>query len=558
MSGIPERNGVDEVSGQKQSLIDAGIWQTSGQLVSGFLAWLLILIMSREDIGLGPTSVGVLNIGAALVALFTMLTLGIKKSTSQKISVNILNKKLALVEARNGVFAIFFASIMMGVALIIASFFIAFPITLQNELSFLFFTIGLLMFLFWYRDGTQTILAGLGEYNKIAKSLMIFIFFEFLIGVFLIVIIKSFNFPITLIFVAYCLGVIAQILILYKYFKPHRPYYPALFRFNLRNHETYKNIRQGFFFAVTEIIPFGFLGTVSLIFLFAFTNDFAISGAYSIVIGYSFAGLMVTNFAWPLITHIAEAYGKGDFKRIQHYLKLIVKVFFYVTFLILTIIIGLSQGFLLNFYGLTYLTGPTDVWIPFILCGIATSIAGFEYLLCGVLLGIGKGKPAAIYLGITFLLTIGISSIFLWLNPFTPQINASLGYLIGTLIMLPGLPYLLKKEMNQQIQMAIGLRSFLAFICALTLAIILVWPPLNLIPISNLFIFLLLWPFLGIIYIIFLVFFGSVSQEDFKLLEKKLEAYKLKRYMSPILAFLQKVMRISPFCNKNEREEKLD
>lgn len=542
----------EKEAGQKQSLLDAGIWYTAGNLISGFLTWLLILVLSRTDIGLGPEGVGVLNVGTAIFACATILALGIRKSTSQKVAETITNLQNAVKEARNGAFATFIVCMVIGVGLIVSSFFLASPFSFQNRLSSIFFIVGGLMFINWFRDSSQSVLAGYGEYNKITIAYTSFFIIQFIAGVLLVFIIKPFGLPVTIIFIAYAIGIIVQILFLYKYFKPHKPFNPEIFRFHIRGGRPFTNIQHGFFFAITEIVPFGFLGSFSLVILQTFTNDFAISGAYSIVLGYAFGGLMVTNFAWPLITHVADAFGKGDVERIRHNLQLIVKIFYYVTFLLLAISIGGSQGFLSIFHGAAYLQGATDVWLPFIFTFVAYAIAAFEYLLCGVLLGVGKRRPAAIYLGIMFLLTIGFSTFFLWLSLFSPQINASIGFLLGTVVMAPFLPYLLKKHINQKPDLRIGLRSLVALICTLFLAFILVWPPLNLIHLSNLFIFGGICILLGIVFLILLVFFGAISKEDFDLLERKIEEYKLKKYLGPILGIFRRIMKRSPFCNYQE------
>ncbi|MFX1296179.1 MAG: hypothetical protein ACFFD2_15180 [Promethearchaeota archaeon] len=509
------------------------------------------MVISRENIGLGAEGIGVLNVGVVIFTISSLLIIGIKKSTSQKISENIINKKLALKEAKNGVFAIFIICIIIGIGFIITSFFIASPFTFQNSLSSILFIIGILMFVNLYREGIQSILSGIGKYNKIAKSNLYFFLFELISGISFIFLIRLLNLEIVLIFLCYVVGLGTQILILYIYIKPHRAFYPEVFRLHFREQRISKNVKDGALFAITEIIPLNILGSSSLFLLFAFTN-FEISGAYSIVTGYSLAGLLVINFTWPLITHIANAYGRGDFEKIRYNLKLVVKIFFYVTFLIIVIFVGFSQGFILLFYGNSYLTGATDIWIPFMLIIIASSITAFEYIICCVLLGIGKRKPAAIYFGALFLLINGISVLLLWLNPFnlSPQINAALGYLIGAFIMLFTLPYLLKKEINQKIPFSIGIRCLIALLCTLAITILLVWPPLNLLPISNPFIFIFLIPILSLIYLILLVFFGSISESDLDLLEKKLVKHKLKKIL-PIVSFFRKIMRISPFCNSD-------
>ncbi len=514
--------------------------------------------MAREDIGLGAGGIGVLNIGTVIFTTSTLVIMGIQKSTSQKISENIVDCQLALKESKNGAFSILTISIVLGIALLIVSFCIGFPLSFQNSLSSMFFIIGLLMFLNWYRGGTQSVLSGIGDYDNIAKSNLCFFLSQLISGLLLMILIIVFNLPIALIFLAYAIGLISQVLLLNKYFKKLPMFHPETFQFNFRSHELSKNTRQGILFSISEIVPLNILGATALLVIFAFTKDFNISGAFSIVTGYSLAGLLVTNFTWPLITHIAEAYGKGDHEKINYNLKLVVKLFFYLTSLIIVVLIGLSQGFLYTFYGNAYLTGTINIWVPFMLMVVGSSIASFEYIICCVLLGVGKRKPAAAYLGTLFLLIIGFCSLFLWLNPFDAQINTALGYLTSTVVMVAFIPYLMKKEINEKIPFSIGIRSIFALLSALSIGVVLFWPPLNLIPITNFFLLVLSIIIIGAIYLFFLIFYGSVAMSDIEMFREKINEYvRLKRIVGPILTFLQKIMKISPFYKEeNLIEEK--
>jgi O-antigen/teichoic acid export membrane protein len=541
-------------SGQRQTLLAAGVWQTSGALICGFVAWILDLIVAREDIGLGAEGIGVLNIGTVVFLFATLVIVGLKKSTSQKISENILDNQLALKEARNGAFAILIISIVTGIALIISSFFVGNPLTFQNKMSSIIFIVGILMFLVFYRGGTHSVLSGIGDYDSIAKSRLIFFIFQLGSGLLLIVLILIYELPITLIFLAYAFGLIAQLLISFKYFKELQMFNPETFRFHFRGHQLARNVKEGTLFAISEIVPLNILGSASIIVLYIFTQDFAVSGAFSIVVGYSLAGLLITNFTWPLITHIAEAYGKQDSEKIGHNLKLVVKLFFYITSLVVVILLALSRGFIFVFYGSPYLTGAIDIWIPFMLMVVGSSIISFIYILCCVLLGVGKRKPAAIYLGALFLVIIGTCSLFLWLNPLgaylsnAAQVTTALGFLVGSVIMVAFIPSLIRKEINQKVPFSIGLRSIFALLTTLGISIILFWPPLNLIIITNIFILIFCLILVGAIYLLLLVFYGAVSKEDIQLFREKINDYRrVRRIVGPILTFMEKLMDISPF-----------
>jgi O-antigen/teichoic acid export membrane protein len=540
-----------------QNLLTAGLWQTVGTMVASILSWLLVLVVSREDIGIGPVGIGILNTASALLSVFSLVIMGMSKATSQKVSEKFSDKKLAFQHARNGTFITIIFGIVIGICLIVGAFFIGNPFTLQDELSSILLILGITMLFVGFREGFSANLAAVGEYDEIVKAGVMLQLSRFISGIIIIIIIKSIIGPAFtgLILLILIISTIVQVLFLYR-FLGKLWFNKQIFRFTKVDRKTFGIVRQGLYFAVTDIIPVGLLGATSTILLLFFTGDYHIVGAYSIAIGYSIGGLIVAGFAWPIITSVAEAYGQGDTERIHRYLNLILKLFFYLTFLMIAISIGLSRGILNIFHGTDYTT-TYDVWLPFILVVSAFTIAGFEYIMCSVLLGVGKGRPAATYLGSIFLVSVGFISLFLWLEPFTPQINAGLGFLTGTVIMLPILPILVKKNLKHGISKAVPLRSTLALLCSLALPAILTWPPLELIVFNNIWLLILLAITIAITYPIFLVFFGAITDEDFDLIDRKIEEYGLGKYIGPIIGILRKINNISPF-RRTEANYKCD
>ncbi|MHA1264956.1 MAG: hypothetical protein ACTSRS_06930 [Candidatus Helarchaeota archaeon] len=542
-----------------QNLLASGMWQIAGTLISAILAWILVVLVSREDIGLGAEGVGVLNTALAVYGIFMLLTLGMSKATSQVVSEHILDKRVAFEQSRNGIFVIIITGFIVGTGLVIWSFFVGNPFLFQNRMSSILFIIGIVLMITGFRDAFTSNLAAVGEYDDIAKGNFVFPLFQLLTGIIIIVLIKILNLPIlsnTLIALVFIFGIIAQTLFLAKHFN-NLWFNVEIFRFTKVDRRALTLARQGFYFSITDIIPVGVLGSIVVVLILTHaqmicptTQAYEITGAFSIILGYALGGLIIVGFAWPMITAVAEAYGTGDSERIRFYLHLIVKLFFYLTFFILTIDIGLSRGILYLFHGPIYLTGVTDTWIPFILTIAAFAIAGFEYILCSVILGIGKGRVAAAYLGSIVLLVIGSVLLFLWLNLFpTILINASVGYIIGTLILLPLLPFLIKRILNEHIPMKIGLRSLSALACSIIIAALLFWPPLNLLPLTNIFNFILAAIILILCYSFLLVFFGAITAPDLLLLEKQAKEYNLEGVVRPILSIIRKIMNLSPFCH---------
>lgn len=527
------------------------MWQIFGTLIGSLLAWVLVVIVSRDnsEIGLGAEGVGFLNTTLAIFAIFSLLTVGMGKATSQVVSENISSKRVAFEYARNGTFLTIITGIVIGIVSIISSFYIGNPFSFEsNNISSILFIIGIVMFVAGFRNAFSSNLAAVGEYDEVAKAFAANPLFQVISGIVLIILIKFFNLPVLLIIIVYIFGIVAQTIVLSQ--KSRRLWFnKQVLQFTKVDRRIFKLARQGFYFSITDIIPVGVIGYISVVLLLLFTNfDFQVVGAYSIILGYSLGGLIVVGFAWPLITSVAEAHGKGDTEKIRYYLNLVVKIFFYLTFLVLVFDIGLSRGIIGMFHGNIYLTGTLDVWIPFILVIIGYAIAGFEYILCGILLGVGKGRSAAVYLGSIVLLTTGFTALFLWLKILpSPLLNTGFGFMIGSLIMLPFLPRLIKKHVNQTIPLSIGFRSVIALVSTLALAALLVWPPLELIPITNMFFFILVLLLLVIIYFIFLIFFGAITDEEYHLLERKIKEYGLGETLRPLLKLIHKLMEISPF-----------
>ncbi|MHA1276355.1 MAG: hypothetical protein ACTSQI_13485 [Candidatus Helarchaeota archaeon] len=535
-------------AGAPQNLLTAGLWQIGGTLLSSLFVWLLIMLVSREDVGIGAEGVGILNTANAFFLIFSVLIVGISKATSQAISEKFSDKKVAFENARNGTFIIIVIGIIIGISSIVSSFLIGNPFTFQNELSSTLFFIGIIMCFAGLRDGISANLAAVGEYDEIVKSQVAFQGSQLIAGVGLIIIIRAYlgsSFAGLILLVLVC-GIIVQTVLLYR-FLDRLWFNKQIFRFSKVNRKLFRIARQGIYFAITDIIPLGLLGATSTIILLFFTQQYTIAGAYSIVMGYSIGGLLATGFAWPIITTIAEAHGQNNTEKIHRYLHFIVKIFIYITFLILALNISLSRGILYIFHGQIYTTGATDVWLPFILVITACAIAGFEYIMNSVILGIGKGRPAGVYLGTLFLVSMGFVSLFLWLNPFLPQFNASIGLLMGTIVMLPLLPHHIKKHVGQGISWGIGIRSIIALICTIAIPVLLTWPPLEFIPMTNIWILILFAIIIVFLYPIFMVFFNAIGEDDLDLIEKKLVEYKLEKYLKSIVRFLRKINKISPF-----------
>ena len=533
------------------------MWQVVGTLIGSIFIWLLVVFVSQDIIGLKAKGVGILNTAYAIFLAFSLLIMGIGKATSQRVSENISDKRVAFEHARNGTIVAILVGIIVGVGLIITSFFIGTPLTFQSELSSIFFVIGIVMIFTGFRDGLSSNLAAVGEYDDMAKAFAINPLFQFLAGIILIILIRnpSLSLPVSLIIIVYVFGIIAQTMFLTKHFR-RLWFNTQIFRLTKVDRRAFKIFRQGVYFAITDIIPVGILGFITVIILLAFTGNYATVGSYSIILGYSLGALTVAGFAWPLITSVAEAYGQRDSNRIRFYLHLIAKIYFYVTFLVLAFTLGLSHGIIWTFHGSIYLQGSLDVWIPFLLVISGFAVAALEYILSSILLGIGKGRTAAVYLGSIFLITVGFTTLFLWLNLFSsPQLNAAFGFLLGPLILLPLLPFLIKKYVGESIPWSIGFKSLLALACTLGVAAVLLWPiwPTGaLIPVTNIFVLVLMMVPIVLLFVILLVFFGSIPPEDLELMERKAKEYGLESIAGPLLSFFRKIMNVSPFCKLPE------
>lgn len=535
-----------------QNILASGLWQIVGTLISALLGWLVIVLVSREDIGLGAEGVGRLNTAFAFYGIFMLLTIGMGKAMSQVVSETMSDKKVAFGHVRNGTFVTITTGIIIGIALMISALFLGNPFTLESILSSILFMVGIMIIIAGFKDAFSSNLAAVGEFDDIAKGYIMFPLFQLIVATIIIILIKILSLPLlfhTIIVLIYICGVAAQALFLFKQFRKLW-FNKQVFKITQVDRRAFHLVRRGLFFAVTDIIPVGIIGSVCVVIILFFTgNNYEIIGAFSIILGYSLGGLIIVGFAWPMITAVAEAYGQRDSEKIRFYLHLIVKLFFYITFLVLVIDIGLSRGIIYLFHGEIYLTGATDTWIPFMVVISAFAIAGFEYILCSIILGVGKIRAAAVYLGSIVLLVIGFVSLFLWLDLFqSTLINAALGFLIGIVLMMPLLPYLMKRYVNESIPFGGGFRSILALVTTIGIAAILFWPPLNLLPITNTLIFLFAAIILIVCYGFFTVFFGAVSEADLKLLEQKVDEFNLTGKLGFLFSIVRKIMRSSPFC----------
>ena len=143
------------------------------------------------------------------------------------------------------------------------------------------------------RDGLISNLAAVGEYDEIAKAYTTYPLFQLLSGIILILLINLLGLPMGIILIAYIVGIAAQTFFLFKYSRKLW-FNKQIFQFTKVDRRAFKIVRQGFYFAITDIIPIGLLGSVTVIILLFFTGQqYQIAGAYSIVLGYSFLAAVI-------------------------------------------------------------------------------------------------------------------------------------------------------------------------------------------------------------------------------------------------------------------------
>ncbi|NVM27289.1 MAG: hypothetical protein HWN65_00495 [Candidatus Helarchaeota archaeon] len=374
-----------------ERLVTGGLYVLIFGLLAAVLGWAFVAVASQDPpLGVGPDLLFYTTSGMAFHVIAICISTGFHQALSKYLSEALVeSKEKALKYAKAGflifnIIGIIFFTIFITIAAVILPY--------NLGLGLLFATLAVAYFLTFLKDNFIGNLAAEHRFDYIGKIILIagitgtIISFGILfllpepINAYLLPLPITFNLTISIIFALH-------------YGKKVMPYsFSSIFR-GARRNELIQVVKYGLFCTVPSII---FSGAIMWIQNFYYIGFFSISNPYipamnGLIIGYAGVVFAICQFGWPQIPAISEAKAMGDTKLIDDYMKNTLHTGFNLTAFFLIFYFGMSNILLQLFHGSKYLIAH---W-PFSILSVSVAILGIEFLICTLLMGLGKGKQAA-------------------------------------------------------------------------------------------------------------------------------------------------------------------
>ncbi|MHA1278177.1 MAG: hypothetical protein ACTSQI_16370 [Candidatus Helarchaeota archaeon] len=383
-----------------ERLVTGGTYIVGFSVLAGLMGWLVILIASRSDIGVGIAGLGFFTTANAFNYIILSISGGFNQSLSKYISeALVVSDKKALIYARSG----FFVFNIIGIILFscfFAVFVWLFPSNYQYALIY-----GILAITYYLtfldsnftgniaavhrfdRIGIVSFVASIGGAG--AAFLILFLVPPPLNAVLL---------PLTLI-----AAVMTRVSMSFYFARKSVPYTLSSILKGARRREAIQIIKYGAYSTVPNIIYSGAILWIQALWFSGLLGiGSTVVSANGLIIGYASVALAICQMGWPQIPAISEAKAMKDYDLIDDYMKTTLHNGFNMSLFLLTIYIGLSYIILKLFHGVEYLFAH----IPFIIMSIGVVIIGLEFLICTLLVGLGKGKKAALLIIILTLIQV--------------------------------------------------------------------------------------------------------------------------------------------------------
>jgi len=218
-------------------------------------------------------------------------------------------------------------------------------------------------------------------------------------------------------------------------------------------------IKDSSFSTLTNLESIGLLGNL-IIFLTAFflslwypSVQILAVQILTIVMTYAIVKAAIIFFASPLNIEIAEATAKDNRDIIQNTITDIGRIAFLIGLILLTIVCAGSGIILKTLHLKIFLNNSGEInksllissQVLLIMCAIGQSCYGFAALFGNALIGSGYAKYSAIVFGITLIIAIILTPIFVFLFGF---IGAGIAMLLTGLFVLPYMLIEVKRKMN--------------------------------------------------------------------------------------------------------------
>ncbi len=394
-----------------ERLVTGGTYIMGFSVLAGLMGWIVLIVASRSDIGVGAELLGFLTTAMALNFISISISGGFNQALSKYISEALVESKTkALSYAKSG----FFLFNIIGIILFSIFFAIAIWIFPNNfAYAMVFGIVAISYYLTFLGNNFVGNIAAVHRFDRIGMAV-----FGGSIGGAIVALGILFFVPKPLNAILLPLMLIANVIIgtilNFYYAQKSVPYKITSTFKGADRTQTIQILKYGLYSSIPNII---YSGTILWIQTLWFSGllGFAttVVSANGIIIGYASVALAICQMGWPQIPAISEAKAMNNYELIDDYMESTLHNGFNMSIFLLTIYIGLSYLILQLFHGPEYLFAQ----IPFIILSIGVAIVGIEFLICTLLIGLGEGKKAAILiLSITLIQITLVPILIIFLN----------------------------------------------------------------------------------------------------------------------------------------------
>jgi O-antigen/teichoic acid export membrane protein len=432
-----------------ERLVAGGTYIVGFSVLAGLLGWLVILIASRSDIGVGPSGLGFFATANAFNYIMLSISGGFNQSLSKYISEALVDsKEKALVYVKSG----FFVFNLIGIALF-CGFFAIFIIIFPNNYSYalIFGVLAITYYLTFMASFFMGNLAAVHRFDRLGIAA-----FATAIGsagaAFAILFLVPSPLNAILLPLMLIAGLLTRVIFTFYFARKSVPYTFSSIFHGVRRREAIQIIKYGAYSTVPNIIySAAILWIQTLWFSGLLGIGTPVVSANGIIIGYASVALAICQMGWPQIPAISEAKAMNDYDLIDDYMKTTLHNGFNMSIFLLTVYIGISYIILNLLHGPEYLFAH----VPFIILSIGVAIIGVEFLICTLLVGLGEGKKAAILiLSLTLIQIVLTPLLILYFNTnfgLEPSLYAGpISLLISSIAILPiAFRYMVKYTKNR-------------------------------------------------------------------------------------------------------------
>jgi len=529
-------------------LIIGGSLQVIGSALSGLFWWILGILLSRPDIGIGPEGYGVYGIMLSFISFLSLFPAGVSTALSRSLQEFDTKEDKAYVSRAffTVTLVLLFASISLGL-IIINSFFGTSYVRTMLFISLI--TVFLLSFSSFFIG----LLNGFYEYNHTGFATMLYGAGAFITTVFILFFMDirkmspyGYSYYLALIFISGSLIYLVYLFIASLItIQITSGFFSISFDISFK-----KALKRTFWCMLPLLLSLNSYMWASLLILSSFGISEKYLGMLNIAIGYAATLFLIAFFSIPSVPEIGRAYEIGDTNLIKKLVRGAIKSFMFLTGLLIVAYVSMSYPLLYIFHTKVYTTAQ----IPFITSMISTGLIAVEYACIMILIGLNKEKLGGISALITFIASLSIFIILLYANWKLPYLEEEISYitlpsLILTFITIPIIVYLFKviKESSGYLPVSAILKSILSATVATIFGMLLypiIWPKTDFIQLS------IAAALPSILYLLALLLIGYFDEQDFILAYDVINSLKLS-FFSPLIKAFERIALANPLREKN-------